>query len=208
MRNGFPYARRGQVIGLLGGSFDPAHDGHVQLTETALRRLPLDRIWWVVSPGNPLKAQGPAGMAARIGHAHRLMDHPRVEITDIEARLGTRYTAETLRALRRLYPGVTFVWLMGADNMVQLSRWRDWKEIVTTTPMAIFARPGTRIAARTAKAATVFRRGRLRAEQAARLPRRKPPAWVFLNMPMMPVSSSAIRAAGGWQQSGAEAAKK
>lgn len=208
MRTGLPYARRGQVIGLLGGSFDPAHAGHVQLTRTALSRLSLDRVWWVVSPGNPLKARGPADIDRRIAHARRIMQHPRVEITDIEARIGTRFTAETLLELRRLYPGVTFVWLMGADNMVQLSQWRDWEEIVASTPMAVFARPGDRIAARTAKAATVFRHGRLRAQEAHVLPHLKAPAWVFLNMPMTPVSSSAIRAAGGWQPKASQAAKK
>ena len=114
-----PFATSGQVIGLLGGSFDPAHEGHAHITREALKRFGLDRVWWLLSPGNPLKDHGPAPMAQRKARAQAVMDHPRVEITDIEAQLGTRYTAQTLAALRRRYPGVRFVWLMGADNLAQ-----------------------------------------------------------------------------------------
>ena len=129
MRQGFPIATRGQRIGLLGGSFDPAHAGHAHITREALRRFGLDRIWWLVSPGNPLKAHGPAPMAERLARARRVMPDPRVSITGLEAELGTRYTAQTLARLGALYPGVRFVWLMGADNLVQFDRWENWREI-------------------------------------------------------------------------------
>ena len=118
--HGFPVAKAGQVIGLLGGSFDPAHHGHVHITKAALTRFGLDKVWWLVSPGNPLKRNGPAPLSQRMQAAQALMRHPRVTVTDIEAWLGTRHTAQTLVALRRHYPGVRFVWLMGADNLAQL----------------------------------------------------------------------------------------
>lgn len=117
MRSGFPPARRGMVIGLLGGSFDPAHHGHAHITREALKRMGLDRVWWLVSPGNPMKAHGPAPLADRMARARAVMDDPRVTVTDLERRLGTRYTAETIQRLKAIYPGVQFVWLMGADNL-------------------------------------------------------------------------------------------
>jgi len=123
MHHGLPTAPAGQRIGLLGGSFDPPHDGHVHITTAALKRFGLDRVWWLVSPGNPLKSQGPAPLPERMQAAQALMRHPRVTVTDIEARLGTRFTAETLQALQHRYPDVQFVWLMGADNLAQFHRW-------------------------------------------------------------------------------------
>lgn len=197
-RVGLPRATRGQAVGLLGGSFDPAHDGHVHVTREALRRFGLDRVWWLVSPGNPLKARGPAPLPLRMRRAREVMRHPRVEVTDVEARLGTRHTAQTLAALGRLYPGVRFVWLMGADNLAQLHRWEDWRRIVESVPVGVLARPGLRISPRHSKAAVVYGHARLRAEEAPRLARADPPAWCLVNMPMVDASSSAIRAAGGW----------
>jgi len=126
VRSGFPPARRGMVIGLLGGSFDPAHQGHVHITREALKRMGLDRVWWLVSPGNPLKARGPAPLAERMARARAVMADPRVTVTDLERHLGTRFTAETIARLKSLYPGVRFVWLMGADNLVQFDRWNHW----------------------------------------------------------------------------------
>jgi nicotinate-nucleotide adenylyltransferase len=199
VRTGFPTAGAGQKIGLLGGSFDPAHEGHAQLTREALKRFGLDQVWWLVSPGNPLKARQPAPMAERIARGQRVMRHPRVRITDVEARLGTRYTAETLQRLMAIYPGVRFVWLMGADNLASFHLWQDWEWIMTTVPVGIFARPGTRLAARGARAAEEYAACRLPAEAAKLLPTRQPPAWCFLNMPMSPASSTAIRARGEWK---------
>ena len=140
MRAGLPFAPPGAKIGLLGGSFDPAHEGHVHITEAALRRFGLDRIWWLVSPGNPLKAHGPAPLDQRIAWARDIMRNPRVEVTGIEATLGTRMTRDTIAGLQRLYPGVRFVWLMGADNLVQFHKWARWRDILNAVPVAVLAR--------------------------------------------------------------------
>lgn len=198
MRHALPKAGPGQAVGLLGGSFDPAHEGHVAITLEALRRFRLDRVWWLVSPGNPLKTRGPAPMAERMARARALVDHPRVAVTDVEARLGTRYTAQTLAALQALYPRVRFVWLMGADNLVQFHRWEDWRDIMARVPVGVLARPGHRIPARLSVAARAFAAHRVRGAAAAGLARRAPPAWAFANVPMSRASSTAIRAAGGW----------
>ncbi len=199
MRNGFPLATRGMTIGLLGGSFDPAHEGHAHITREAMKRFGLDRVWWLVSPGNPLKARGPAALGARIARARAVMRDPRVVVTDIEARIGTRYTAATLERLIAIYPGVRFVWLMGADNLAQFDRWDRWRWIMQTVPVGVLARPGARLAARGAKAAEIYARYRLPAEAAVLLPYRAVPAWCFVNMPMVKISSSAIRARGEWR---------
>ncbi|WP_371156247.1 nicotinate-nucleotide adenylyltransferase [Jannaschia sp. 2305UL9-9] len=198
MRTGFPLAVPGQTIGLLGGSFDPAHAGHVHITREALRRFGLDRVWWLVSPGNPLKARGPAPIGRRLDRAREVMRHPRVTVTDIEARLGTRYTAQTIARLQRHYPGVRFVWLMGADNLAQLHRWEDWQSIMGAVPVGVLARPGDRIAARTSRAAKTYRQHRVPAAAAHRLGWIEAPAWAFVNVPMHTASSTAIRAGGGW----------
>ena len=194
MGPGFPYARAGQVIGLLGGSFDPAHAGHVHITHQALKRFGLDRVWWLVTPGNPLKPHGPAPLQDRLMQARALMDHPRVLITDLEEKLGTRYTAATLGALQRRYPGVRFVWLMGADNLAQFHKWDRWQQIMKRVPIGVVARPGNRIPARTSKAAQLFARARVRKREAFGLGNLKAPAWAFVNIPMRDDSSSAIRA--------------
>jgi nicotinate-nucleotide adenylyltransferase len=186
------------TVGLLGGSFDPAHGGHVHITLEAMKRFGLDRVWWLVSPGNPLKAQGPAALDRRMAAARQVMQHPRVEVSDFEARAGTRYTAETLRALQVAHPGVRFVWLMGADNLAQFHLWKDWQEIMERVPVGVLARPGDRVEARTAKAAQVYRHARLRASQSHLLAQAEAPAWCFVNVPMLDVSSTDIRARGGW----------
>ncbi|MEP3920387.1 nicotinate-nucleotide adenylyltransferase, partial [Ascidiaceihabitans sp.] len=139
MNNSFPFARPGQTIGLLGGSFDPAHAGHAHITREALKRFGLDGVWWMVSPGNPLKMQGPAPLKQRMERSREIMQHPRVAITDIEAHLGTRYTAETLQALQMQCRGVRFVWLMGADNLAQMHLWKDWRWIMDNVPVGVLA---------------------------------------------------------------------
>ena len=198
MQAGMPYARAGQSVGLLGGSFDPAHAGHVHITREALKRFGLDRVWWLVSPGNPLKSRGPAPLADRMAAAQALMRHPRVEITAIESLLGTRATADTLAALRARYRGVRFVWLMGADNLAQLHLWRDWRFIMDHVPVGVLARPGSRLTARMSPAARIYRRYRIPAAASRALARAEAPAWCFVNVPMVDQSSSAIRARGGW----------
>jgi nicotinate-nucleotide adenylyltransferase len=200
MRQGFPLARRGMVIGLLGGSFDPAHEGHVLITREALKRMGLTQVWWLVTPGNPLKPHPPAPLADRLAHARRLMRHPRVEVTALEADLGTNLTAETVRKLKALYPGVTFVWLMGADNLVQFHRWARWRRIMAQVPVGVLARPGSGLRARLSVAAQVFRGNRLR--RGEDIAKKHPPAWVFVNVPMNDASSSDIRARGAWRGQG------
>ncbi|MEI4473252.1 nicotinate-nucleotide adenylyltransferase [Frigidibacter sp. MR17.24] len=200
MRAGLPRAQPGMAIGLLGGSFDPAHGGHAHITREAMKRFGLDRVWWLVSPGNPLKREGPAALDRRLAQARAVMRHPRVEITDIEARLGTRFTAETLGRLVALYPGVRFVWLMGADNLAQFGRWQRWETIMRTVPIGVIARPGSRLTGRMSKAADRFERYRVPATAASILPQLAPPAWCFVNIPMVSDSSTAIRARGDWRR--------
>lgn len=198
MRAGLPYAAPGQVIGLLGGSFDPAHQGHVHITLEAMKRFGLDRVWWLMSPGNPLKQEGPAPLARRMAVARRVMDHPRVVVSDIEARLGTRYTAQTLAALMQRYRGVRFVWLMGADNLAELHRWEQWRRIMETVPIGVLARPGERVGARHSRAAAHYSYAQLRGRDSRLLASSKPPCWCFVNVPMIDLSSSDIRARGEW----------
>ena len=198
VRAGFPKAGKGMVIGLLGGSFDPAHQGHVHITREALKRMGLDRVWWLVSPGNPLKVRGPAPLADRMARARAVMRDPRVVVSDIEARIGTRHTADTVARLQALYPGVRFVWLMGADNLVQFHRWERWQEILWRVPVGVLARPGWGVRGRTSVAARVFSGERVGRGEALRL--RDAPVWCFVNLPMDASSSSEIRARGDWRR--------
>ena len=192
---GRPWAAPGQVVGLLGGSFDPPHAGHVHLTREALKRLGLDQVWWLVSPGNPLKRNPPAPLPQRMAAARALMRHPRVTVTDLEAGFGTRATIDTLTALQRAYPRLRFVWLMGADNLAGFHRWERWPDILNSVPVAVLARPGQRLKGLTAPAARRFAFARLGQGQAGLLRRRAPPVWVFVDMPMRRESSTALRAA-------------
>lgn len=198
MRQGWPRAERGMRIGLLGGSFDPPHAGHVHITLWALRRFGLDRVWWLVSPGNPLKARGPADLPTRMAACRRLMRHPRVEVTDVEARMGTRWTAATLAGLRAAYPAVRFTWLMGADNLAGFHRWDRWPDIAASVPIGVLARPGRQLSAGLSPAARRLARFRLPETAARALPLRPAPAWVVLTGPMSPLSSTELRAAGRW----------
>jgi len=186
--------RRGRV-GLLGGSFNPAHAGHRHVAEMARRRLRLDQVWLLVSPGNPLKPQrGMAKLALRVASARRVADGRRVVASAIEARLGTRFTIDTLRLLQRRFPRVDFVWIAGADIFVQLPRWRGWREIADRVPFAVLPRPGYNHRALAGRAAAVLRHARQPARVGAILARCKPPAWVFLTAPQHSDSASAIRA--------------
>lgn len=194
---GLPPLRAGQVIGLLGGSFDPPHAAHAHITREALRRFGLDAVWWLVSPGNPLKSRGPAPLAQRMEACRQVMQHPRVAITDFETRADTRITADTLAAMQRCYPGVRFVWLMGADNLAQFHRWHNWRYISESVPIGVLARPGDRISARMSPAARIYRDCRISGSNSRLLSRANAPAWCFVNVPMMPLSSSAIRAGLG-----------
>ncbi|WP_299304438.1 nicotinate-nucleotide adenylyltransferase [uncultured Litoreibacter sp.] len=201
MSSGWPPARPGQAVGLLGGSFDPAHQGHAHITREALKRFGLDHVWWLVSPGNPLKENAPAPLADRLTKARQVMDHPRVTVTDVEAKLGTRYTAQTLRGLIRRYPGVRFVWLMGADNLASLHHWQDWRDIMGMVPVGVLARPGDRISARRSVAAQLYDDARLVGPASQMLPQMEAPCWCYINLPLSEASSSAIRAKGDWRSS-------
>lgn len=194
------HAGAGQRIGLLGGSFDPPHAGHVHITLQAMKLFGLDRVWWLVSPGNPLKPDAPADLERRMAAARALMRHPRVAVTDLEAQLGTRYTAATLEALRRHWPGVRFVWLMGADNLASFHRWDRWPDIMAAVPVGVLARPGQQLRAGLSPAAQRFARWRVPQAEARALPFRRPPAWCLATGPMLDLSSSAIRARGRWKR--------
>ncbi|WP_375259368.1 nicotinate-nucleotide adenylyltransferase [Citreimonas sp.] len=187
--------RAGMRVGLLGGSFDPAHAGHVHIAREALKRFGLDRVVLLASPGNPLKENPPAPLEVRLAQARALADHPAILISGIEARLGTRLTADTLTRLVALHPGVRFVWLMGADNLAQLHRWGRWRTILRTMPVGVLARPGHGLVAGRAPAARIFRGARLPVREARLLPLQAPPAWCYVPVPMVRLSSSEIRAA-------------
>ncbi|MEP2780986.1 MAG: nicotinate-nucleotide adenylyltransferase [Pseudoruegeria sp.] len=198
MRVGMPIAGRGQKIGLLGGSFDPPHAGHLHISKAALTRFGLDQVWWLVSPGNPLKTRGPAPLQKRMEACRAMVQHPRIKITDFESRVGTRYTAQTLTALTGHYPLARFIWLMGADNLAGFHKWDRWSEIMGAVPIGVIARPGDRISARFSPAAQKYEAFRLRGRQSQLLPELLAPAWCFINVPMLPISSTEIRAQGNW----------
>lgn len=192
--------RAGQRVGILGGSFDPPHDGHVHLSREALKRFDLQRVIWLVSPGNPLKTRSPAAMAQRLKAARQLLTDPRIEVSDFEVQAGTRFTAQTLHRLTAAFPGVRFVWLMGADNLAQLHRWENWHDIMVRVPVGVVARPRLRVAARTAPAARIYRHARLAPRASRLLSHLQAPAWCFVNIPMRDVSSTQLRAEGAWAQ--------
>jgi nicotinate-nucleotide adenylyltransferase len=188
---------KGARIGLLGGSFNPAHEGHRHISLEAMKRLGLEQVWWLVSPQNPLKAaDGMAPQAERLAGARRLADGRRLVATDIETVLGTRYTADTLRALQRLFTKVNFVWLMGADNLIQVGRWEDWQRIFHCLPVAALARPTYSLRASRSKAAGRFRAARWAERRVRGLAKATPPAWTFLHIRLSPLSATRIRAAG------------
>lgn len=194
--DGLPPATDGLAVGLLGGSFNPAHEGHLHISRLALALLGLDELWWLVSPQNPLKPlAGMAPRAARLAAAQALAaHHPRVRATDIEASLGTCYTADTLAGLARRFPRTRFVWIMGADNLLQIPRWERWTQIFHTVPVAIFARPSYSLRALSGQAAQRFRGRRITSRQARRIADMEPPAWVFLHTPLSTASATRIRA--------------
>ncbi|MCY3984048.1 MAG: nicotinate-nucleotide adenylyltransferase [Roseovarius sp.] len=194
-----PATRPGQIIGLLGGSFDPPHSGHVHISLEAIKRFGLDRLWWLPSPGNPLKEKGPAPLDARIDAAKAIIDHPIVCISDIESKIGTIYTAQTLEALQSARPNVRFVWLMGADNLAQFDQWQNWRDIMERVGLGVLARPGQQISAQLSKTSRVYRAARIKGEASGLLGHIKPPVWCFVNLPMTSISSTMLRNYGAWQ---------
>ncbi len=189
----------GARIGLLGGSFNPAHEGHLYLSAVALKRLRLDAVWWLVSPQNPLKPEeGMAPHAARIDAALALAADRRILVTGLEADLGTTYTADTLAALGARAPRTNFVWLMGADNLAQMHSWHRWPSIFEHMPIAVFARRSYDFAALAGIAARRFRWAAIHLGQAPDLALLPPPAWLFLALRHHDASATAIRTAGLW----------
>jgi nicotinate-nucleotide adenylyltransferase len=184
----------GMRVGLFGGSFNPAHEGHAHVAETALRRLGLDRVIWLVSPQNPLKSSAEtASLRQRLDGARRWAPGRSMIVSDAESRIGSRYTIDTLRVLQARFPAVRFVWIMGADNLAGFHRWRGWRQIVRSVPIAVVARPGPVHRSRFAPLPRRFARARLPAGCASRLALSAPPAWIYLHAPLNFASSTAIR---------------
>ena len=190
-----PLAFPGQRIGLMGGTFNPPHEGHVICASTALRRLKLDQLWWMVTPGNPLKSgAGLPDFKERMALSRALSPGPAVKVTGFEAELGSPYTYATIRFITRHYPRVRFVWVMGADNLATFHRWQHWRDIARLVPIAVVDRPGWHLKALSSPAARFLARRRLPEAKAALLPGRVPPAWVLLSSKLSPASSTALRA--------------
>ena len=183
-------------IGLFGGTFDPAHAAHLGASLLAMKRLGLDRVWWLVTPGNPLKdTRGLAPLSERVIAARALTRHPRIDVTDFEAQIGTRYTYETISYLRRHCPGVRFVWIMGADNLRSFHRWQKWRGIADMVPIAVVDRLGPSLYAGASAAGQALAHARIPEAAAKSLADRKPPAWLYLHGLKSPLSSTALRAA-------------
>ena len=182
----------GLSIGLFGGSFNPAHAGHLHVAECGLRELALDRVWWMVSPQNPLKLKQP-NYDSRVATVNALGLKPRMEISHMERDFGTNYTIDMIRKAQVRFPRTRFVFLMGADNFAQLPKWKDWQEIAASVPIAVIARPGDGVKPRLSKTARMLSRYRLPEEHAQILQYLQPPHWTFLTPPLNSLSSSTIR---------------
>ncbi len=189
-----PAAGRGQRIGLLGGTFNPPHEAHVLISEIALRRLQLDQVWWIVTPGNPLKAGRPLpGIEERAAACRVLARDPRIVVTTFEAGLATAYTAATLEFLTLRAPEAAFVWVMGADGLAHFHRWHAWRRIFATVPIAVIDRPGWHLKAAASQAALTFAGARRPEFSAAALPGSRTPAWALITGPLSPLSSTELR---------------
>ena len=196
-----PPSTPGMRIGLLGGSFNPPHQAHRAISRFALTRLQLDRVWWLVTPGNPLKENGNLHeLGERMQAARDAANDPRIEVSCLESVIRTRYTIDTINTLRRRFPGLRFVWIMGADNLAQFHRWQDWRRIAAQVPMAVIDRPPQSFRALASPAAKALARYRLPENEAALLADRPAPAWVFLTGLKLNLSSTGLRNPdGSWK---------
>ena len=196
-----PAHSRGMRIGLFGGTFDPPHDAHLGACLIAMKRLDLDRVWWLVTPGNPLKENGALhDLDQRTEAARRMADDPRIDVSCLESVIGTRYTVDTITYLRRRAAGLRFVWIMGADNLAQFHRWQNWRRIASEVPIAVIDRPPQSFRALAAPAAQALARYRLPENQAVRLADQRAPAWVFLTGMKLNLSSTGLRNPdGSWR---------
>jgi nicotinate-nucleotide adenylyltransferase len=189
-----PHVEKGMVVGLFGGSFNPPHDGHRLVADIAIRRLKLDQLWWMVTPGNPLKSlRVLAPLSERLAHSEDLAENPRIRVTAFEKSLGSNFTAEVLRVVRHRNPGVRFIWIMGADNLMNFHKWQNWREIARTFPIAVIDRPGATLSFLSSTMARTFDRARIDEDDAGRLAYIKPPVWTFIHGPRSRLSSTAIR---------------
>lgn len=191
-----PHVEKGMAVGLFGGSFNPPHGGHALVAEIAMRRLALDQLWWIVTPGNPLKSgRDLAPLAERIALSEKIAPDPRIKVTAFEARYRTRYTADTLALVKARNPGVDFVWIMGADNLRDFHHWQRWRQIALTFPIAVIDRPGSTLSFLSSVVAKTFDYARIDEADAPLLSRVRAPAWTFIHGPRSSLSSSAIRGA-------------
>lgn len=193
-----PRTERGMIVGIFGGSFNPPHQGHALVAEIALRRLNLDQLWWLVTPGNPLKSRtGLAPLGERLARCESLASDPRIKVTAFERTLGTSYTAKTLEFVKARNPHAHFIWIMGADNLKSFHHWQQWRRIATTFPIAVIDRPGSTLSYLSSKMARTFDYARIDEDDAAVLWKKHAPAWTFIHGPRSPLSSTALREAGG-----------
>ena len=191
-----PHVERGMAVGLFGGSFNPPHAGHRLVAEIALRRLGLDQLWWMVTPGNPLKSSAElAPLAERLARSEIVARHPRIRVTAFEASYAVRYTADTLALVKARNPGVDFVWIMGADSLRDFHRWQRWRQIAMTFPIAVIDRPGSTLSFLSSAMAKTFDHARRDESDAPRLARMRAPAWTFIHGPRSVLSSTALRKA-------------
>jgi len=193
-----PHIERGMAVGLFGGSFNPPHEGHLLVAEIALRRLGLDQMWWMVTPGNPLKSRSElASLPDRIAMSEKLIHDPRIKVTAFEKTLGGSYTADTLAYVKARNPHVHFVWVMGADSLKTFHLWQKWQDIAATFPIAVIDRPGSTLSFLSSKMARTFDYARVDEDDAGTLWKRPAPAWTFIHGPRSALSSTAIRAING-----------
>jgi nicotinate-nucleotide adenylyltransferase len=189
-----PHVEQGMRVGLFGGSFNPPHGGHWLVAEIALRRLRLNQLWWMVTPGNPLKDHGKLlPLAERIALSEAITPDPRVKVTAFEATHGLRYTAETLAVIKQRNAGIHFVWVMGADNLAGFHHWQDWQAIARTFPIAVIDRPGSTLSYLSSKMAKTFAHARVDEDDAGRLALMEAPAWTFIHGPRSLLSSTELR---------------